>query len=235
MPTPITTCCPPFVTPERESRFFSSSQVCRCGCCFKKDEPFLTYKEIYAGDNYLLKISIVGPPQAGKSCLLRTLAGEDWSGPYVETIGVDFRTLRSVAAADPSDGAESAATAQLQLWDTAGSPRFDKLVGSYIRTCFSGAIIAFDATSADSLGSVRSYWLGQVEAHAPPGAVRLLVGMKADLADCEGSVCSEAQSFAHAHGMRFVLLSSSDPTAARAALESLVREIVARLAARTRR
>jgi small GTP-binding protein len=74
----------------------------------------------------VFKIVLVGPEGAGKTSLCERFNGsyKESSAP-LPTVGVDFCQLR------PTDADGNAY--QLQLWDTAGGDRYEKVVDSYFR------------------------------------------------------------------------------------------------------
>lgn len=74
----------------------------------------------------VFKVVLVGPEGAGKTSLRERFDGtyNEHSAP-LPTVGVDFCILR------PTDADGNAY--QLQLWDTAGGERYEKVVDSYFR------------------------------------------------------------------------------------------------------
>jgi GTPase SAR1 family protein len=74
-----------------------------CGGDGGVEERILLSREaIYGKDDYLLKISIVGPSRAGKTRLMQAMTGGPlWEpgAPYVETVGVDFKVVNGICAA----------------------------------------------------------------------------------------------------------------------------------------
>jgi len=110
----------------------------------------------------------------GKSSLLLQFCEREWfpghrPGP---NIGVDFRVHRTEV-----DGRRI----KVQLWDTAGQERFGTLPGPYYRGV-QGIILVYDVSSRKSFQALPQ-WLEQIENHAPPGAVKLLVGNKLEKED----------------------------------------------------
>jgi small GTP-binding protein len=89
------------------------------------------------------KVVLFGDESVGKSCLLqRHLGGSFASG--TPTVGADFAT---------KDVCVSNSPLHLQLWDTAGAPRFHALMPSYADGA-TVALIVFDVTKRSSFENV---------------------------------------------------------------------------------
>ncbi len=82
----------------------------------------------------IIKMVLVGDMYVGKTCLARMLIGEPYSGQQVETIGVDFHLMQVKGE-------------QVQIWDTAGNPRFAPIMNSYIHSAHV-ILFCFSATEA---------------------------------------------------------------------------------------
>ena len=70
---------------------------------------------------------------------------------------------------------------KLQIWDTAGQERFRTITQTYYKGAM-GIILAYDCTDENSFANVKS-WVKQIEAHANPGVVKVLIGNKCDRPD----------------------------------------------------
>ena len=66
------------------------------------------------------------------------------------------------------------------VWDTAGSERYQALNRSYYKDT-DGVLFCFDVTEKSSFDKVQDFWLDELAEHAPPTAVKMLIGNKADL------------------------------------------------------
>ncbi len=90
----------------------------------------------------------------------------------MDGIGIDFK-IKPITL----DGK----TIKLQVWDTAGQERFRTITQTYYKGAM-GIILAYDCTDPNSFASVTS-WIKQIDAHANPGVVKVLVGNKCDRPD----------------------------------------------------
>jgi len=117
---------------------------------------------------HLFKLLIIGDSGVGKSCILQRFAGENFSGTYITTIGVDFK-IRTVNI----DGER----VKLQIWDTAGQERFRTITSTYYRGTH-GVIVVYDVTSSESFVNVKR-WLYEIDQNCD-SVGRILVGNKDD-------------------------------------------------------
>jgi Ras-related protein Rab-8A len=74
-------------------------------------------------------------------------------------------------------------TVKLYIWDTAGQERFRHIARIYYQDV-KAAMICFDLSDEDSFKNV-TYWLSDLDRHAPENIVKLLIGNKADLVEKE--------------------------------------------------
>ena len=70
------------------------------------------------------------------------------------------------------------------VWDTAGQERFREITRMYYKT-IQGVLLCFDLTNEDSFRNM-SFWLSDINRHAPENIVKVLCGLKYDLTE-EGS------------------------------------------------
>jgi Ras-related protein Rab-1A len=120
--------------------------------------------------DYLLKIIMVGDSGVGKSALLKSFMGEEFTKHYVSTIGVDFE-IKQVIMNDKK--------VHLQIWDTAGQERFRTITTSYYRSS-DAILLVFDVTDANSFKNIQA-WLEDVRQYARKDVDIMLVGNKVDL------------------------------------------------------
>ncbi|XKL60908.1 hypothetical protein PGB90_007965 [Kerria lacca] len=115
------------------------------------------------------KILLLGDSNVGKTSLIHRYCGDDYSGKYIATIGVDFKQkiieLDSLAI-------------KLHIWDTGGAERFRTLTTAYYRGAM-GILLVYDVTNIDSFNHLP-YWLKTIEENASPNVVKVLVGNKCD-------------------------------------------------------
>jgi len=120
--------------------------------------------------DFLYKLLLIGDSGVGKSCLLLRFADDAFTENFISTIGVDFK-IKTLTL--------EGKRVKLQIWDTAGQERFQTITTSYYRGA-NGIVIVFDVTNQSSFENVRK-WLDDVERHASPNIVKLLIGNKCDL------------------------------------------------------
>merc|ERR1711997_746430 len=114
------------------------------------------------------------------------------------TIGVEFKTKLIEV-----DGKQF----KLQLWDTAGMPRFKTFTLSYFRRA-AGIILVYDVTSVTSVNNVKN-WMHDIEEHADEGVKVMIVANKSD---SKKRVVSKdiGQTLAKKYGVDFIEVSAKN-------------------------
>ncbi|XP_026194450.1 uncharacterized protein LOC34624460 [Cyclospora cayetanensis] len=163
---------------------------------------FLSVLEIKDGmsaEEYRFKLVTVGDSGVGKSCLLLRFVQDEFTDSHVCTIGVDFRSVSTMARGR---------LCTLQLWDTAGQERFSGVTGNYYRSA-DGFVLVYDATRRESFEHLNK-WVAQIKEHHAlgPSTVLLLVGNKADLEEEIAVSEEEGRRFAESLGAFFTLASA---------------------------
>ncbi len=79
------------------------------------------------------------------------------------------------------DGPKRIYKIKCQIWDTAGQERFRTITTSYFRGT-NGVLVFYDISDRQSFTSVRN-WLMQIQLHASPEVVVVLIGSKEDMDD----------------------------------------------------
>ncbi|CAI3841864.1 RAB family [Caenorhabditis elegans] len=90
---------------------------------------------------------------------------------HISTLGVDFKLKTIKLGRDKI---------RLELWDTAGMERYRTIYNSYYHSAH-GVMCVYDMTNEKSFENLEKYWLKEIKQHAPPNAVLMLVGNKADM------------------------------------------------------
>lgn len=103
------------------------------------------------GEEYLLKIVLIGDSAVGKSNLLSRFARNEFEANSKATIGVEFQTQ-----VVEIDGKEVKA----QIWDTAGQERFRAVTSAYYRGAV-GALVVYDITRRGTFDSVKR-WIDEL-------------------------------------------------------------------------
>ena len=164
--------------------------------------------------DYLYKLILVGDSATGKTSLMTGFAGGEFSTDYIPTIGVDF-TSRIIVI----DGTRI----KLQLWDTAGNPRFRAITRAYYRGSH-GIIVVYDATKEKTFDNVP-YWLEEVEKNVSPETTVMLVGSKCDLTAEKVVDYRTATDFADERGIMLMEVSAKDGRNVELAFLTLVARI----------
>lgn len=116
-----------------------------------------------------LKVLLIGDSGVGKTSLLQRYTVDAFSGSFISTIGIDFKTKMLTI-----DGMR----VRCQIWDTAGQERFRTITTSYFRGAH-GIALCFDATDKRSFASITS-WMAQIADNADESVRLVLVGTKSD-------------------------------------------------------
>jgi len=149
--------------------------------------------------DFKFKLIHVGDSNVGKSCLLSRFVQDVYTDFHVSTIGVDFKSLVTMAKGK---------LVTLQLWDTAGQERFSGVTGNYYRNA-DGFILVFDATRRESFDHIEQ-WLKQIREHheCGPSTLKILVGNKYDLVKEIEVTEKEGRAMAEKIGAMFVATSA---------------------------
>ena len=111
----------------------------------------------------IAKVIIIGDAGVGKTSLVMRYTHHIFETDYKATIGVDFEVEKFEIMGVPFT---------LQMWDTAGSERFQCIASSYYRGA-NAVMICFDYSKFQSLQSVRK-WLDNAIAENPTQEVSLV-------------------------------------------------------------
>ncbi|KAL7408530.1 hypothetical protein ABVT39_025074 [Epinephelus coioides] len=127
-----------------------------------------------------LKIILIGNSGVGKSSFMNRYVNHRFTNMYRATIGTDF--LCKTVTIDGN-------TVNLQIWDTAGTERFQSL-GTPLYRGAHCCMLVFDVTSRASFSALvewRKEFLIQGEPQDPSDFPFIVVGNKTDLSDREVS------------------------------------------------
>ncbi|CAL5993860.1 Rab11 [Hexamita inflata] len=101
--------------------------------------------------NYLVKSVIIGAEKTGKSYILHKLTNSANKSAYEPTIGVEF-----FSKATQFQYQHKQINTVVQIWDTAGDPRFQTIVEAYYKNS-SVTFIVFDVNNAESFAKCKFY------------------------------------------------------------------------------
>jgi small GTP-binding protein len=118
----------------------------------------------------IIKILLIGDSAVGKSCLLLRYTDNRFSGNFLMTIGVDFKTKFIQI-----DGRK----VKLQIWDTAGQEKYHSVTKAYYRGAH-GILVVFDLSKRDTFQQVKR-WIDSILDSSSKTIDIVLVGNKTDL------------------------------------------------------
>ncbi|XP_020559125.1 ras-related protein rab7-like isoform X1 [Oryzias latipes] len=127
-----------------------------------------------------LKIILIGNSGVGKSSFMNRYVNHRFTNAYRATVGTDFFSKKTVLDGEP---------VILQIWDTAGTERFQSL-GTPLYRGSHCCLLVFDVTSSASFGALdawRKEFLVQGEPLDPSDFPFIVLGNKTDLSDREVS------------------------------------------------
>eukprot|EP00388_Colpodella_angusta_P003467 GDKJ01012220.1.p1 GENE.GDKJ01012220.1~~GDKJ01012220.1.p1 ORF type:complete len:215 (+),score=55.80 GDKJ01012220.1:23-667(+) len=168
--------------------------------------------------DYLFKLLLIGDSGVGKSCLLLRFSDDNYSDSYISTIGVDFK-IKTININNK--------TVKIQIWDTAGQERFRTITCAYYRGAH-GIIVVYDVTDRESFLNVKN-WMSEIDKHAAPTTLRLLVGNKVDLASKKQVTTEEGQALAEEFGIPFMETSAKCSTNVTDAFRTMASQIMENL------
>uniref|UniRef100_A0A3B4XS86 Ras-related protein Rab-7b n=1 Tax=Seriola lalandi dorsalis TaxID=1841481 RepID=A0A3B4XS86_SERLL len=127
-----------------------------------------------------LKIILIGDSGVGKSSYMNRYVNHRFTNMYRATVGTDFLSKTVNIDGD---------TVTLQIWDTAGTERFQSL-GTPLYRGAHCCMLVFDVTSKASFSALdlwRKEFLVQGEPQDPSDFPFIVLGNKTDLSDREVS------------------------------------------------
>ena len=167
--------------------------------------------------DYLLKLSIIGDLDVGKTCLLLRYTDDSFATDHLKKIGIDFKN-KSINLENK--------LIRLQIWDiwdTDGQERFRNISKIYFKGAH-GIILAYDIADQNSFNNIRN-WIKQIETYAPTSVKKVLVGNKCDKPDRVISE-EEGKKLANEYNMSFFETSAKTNKNVTEVFEFLTREIL---------
>lgn len=117
-----------------------------------------------------IKIVLIGEADVGKTSLMSQFISNTFEDRVQPTIGCDIQCKTMVVENRKVD---------VQLWDTAGTERFQTMLPLYYRGCH-GAILVYDVTRKNTFNKLRN-WLAELDSNLTnDNAVVMIVGNKID-------------------------------------------------------
>ena len=164
--------------------------------------------------DHVFKILIIGNSSVGKSNLLLRFSDNIFHDTFLPTIGVDFK-IKPLTIADKS--------VKLNIWDTAGQERFKNITSTYYKGSH-GVMLVYDVTDPESFNGIQM-WLGEVQKHAGPNIVKILIGNKCDLEEDRKVTTKQGQELADKLGIKFLETSAKKKINVEEAFVTLSKEI----------
>lgn len=144
----------------------------------KKAQKLITGNAI----DYLFNVTLIGPPNSGKSSLMKKFCDNSFSEEYIRTIGIDFRTKMLQ---------HGASNVKLVLYDTSGSEEYREIQATYIRGA-RAVVLVFNLAKRTTFAEVE-----EILKRANPSLTIVgLVGIGSDLASQREVSYMEARDFA---------------------------------------
>lgn len=166
-----------------------------------------------------VKLLIIGESCVGKSSLLTQYVEEEFSLNHTTTIGVEYKQ-KSLKMEDGN-------SIRVQIWDTAGTTRYNTITPNYYRNV-DGILLVFDISNKKSFEMVN-FWINEVNEKTDVSKIDLLlVGNKIDLEENREVEKQKAAKVAEDIGILYVETSAKTLDATRVAFDQLVAKILKR-------
>ncbi|XP_022344908.1 ras-related protein Rab-24-like isoform X1 [Crassostrea virginica] len=123
-----------------------------------------------------LKVVLLGSAAVGKTCLVSRYVHDRFASNYQNTIGAAFVSKKIQALGK---------NVTLNIWDTAGSERYQSMTKMYYRGA-RAAILCYDVTDKSSFEKIR-YWIGELQENEQFCRI-YICGTKKDLIDNDPKV-----------------------------------------------
>ncbi|XP_026806513.1 ras-related protein RIC1-like isoform X2 [Rhopalosiphum maidis] len=116
------------------------------------------------------KIIVVGDMNIGKTSIIKRYCDGNFIEHYSTTTGLDLKKKTIIYENK---------TIVLNIWDTAGTEKYQSLMQLYYREVM-GLFIVYDVTDLNSLHNLDT-WIKNIDDFAPSNVVKILIGNKCDL------------------------------------------------------
>lgn len=170
---------------------------------------------------YQAKIIIIGDSGVGKTSMCYRLVNNLFLEENSMTIGVDY-SKKELTVFDPESRMKCKIV--LQIWDTAGSERFDAIVTSFYRGVH-GILCVFDLSQPDSFHHIISRWIPSLLKYCPHTPI-LMVGNKQELMHLLPETNKLAQEYCQANQLPLVYCSCQTGQGVTEAFVQLVDQVV---------
>lgn len=161
-----------------------------------------------------IKLLIIGDSTAGKTCLLQRYTDNDFSGSFITTIGIDFRS-KIVTCKNVKQ--------KVTIWDTAGQERFRNITRAYYRGSM-GILLVYDISNRKSFENINR-WMKEIRGTSSEDVEVMILGNKCDLIEERKVTFEEGQTLADSYGLAFFETSAKVGTNVNLAFQNLIETI----------
>ena len=146
-----------------------------------------------------IKITLLGNPGVGKTCIISKYVDDTFEENEESTIGANFME-KLIKRGDKE--------ILLNIWDTAGQEKFHALGKHFYKDAYIVCFV-YDITSQESLNSLKTVWYPDLQKYGEKYTVLAVVGNKSDLYEEENLADeSQAKEFAKEINATFFLTSA---------------------------
>ncbi len=170
--------------------------------------------DVHNHDSRNLSIIVLGDSQVGKTSMILRYTEDKFTGSFSSTLGLDFKLKKTTICSQP---------VKLQIWDTSGQERFRTITKTYYRKAM-GVVLVYDCTDPKSYREIKD-WIAQIDSHARPDIVKVLVAAKCDREDLRVTP-KMGQALADEYGIRFFLSSAKTGQNVAESFEYVAEQIV---------
>ena len=150
-----------------------------------------------------IKITLLGNPGVGKTCIISKYVDDTFSENNDSTIGANYS--EKIINKNGKD-------IQLDIWDTAGQEKFHSLGKHFYKDSYI-VIMVYDITNQESLDSLKEIWYPNLRKYGEKYTVLAVVGNKCDLYESE-TIADEEQAKAFAKEINATFMLTSAKTGA---------------------
>jgi Ras-related protein Rab-1A len=153
------------------------------------------------GDEEGIKITLLGNPGVGKTCIISKYVDDTFNEDNESTIGANYS--EKIIKKNGKD-------IQLNIWDTAGQEKFHSLGKHFYKDSYIVCFV-YDITNQESLDSLKEIWYPDLQKFGEKYTVLAVVGNKCDLYESDNLANEEqAKAFAKEINATFMLTSAKN-------------------------
>ena len=151
------------------------------------------------GEGESIKITLLGNPGVGKTCIISRFVEGTYNDNTNSTIGANY-SQKSITIKDKE--------VNLDIWDTAGQEKYHSLGKHFYKDSYIVCLV-YDITNQSSLDALKTIWYPDLQKYGEQYTVLAVVGAKCDLYENDNLANeNEAKSFAQEIKAIFMLTSA---------------------------